>query len=269
MKKWLNNPIFTFILGVVLTIGITSVFALSFLAGDVDFTPVDSTWKKEDDSSIDNVSDALNSLYKINNGYTDEELKRILNASDKKVDVKDVLTTSFMSKIAENKAAAKLVMDSTFFRNGVSVSLLNALNVALVSPIPTNNTNVLASTIYSNDWTGYMAFRESGNSWCNVSGKTTNQFIGYNFNKKVNVRTVKFLNGGPQAYQAKTVRLQASNDNSTWVDASSNYTLANTNTTVFIHNTLLDESYQYWRVFIVNIYSSNYVEIGGLQFYGV
>ncbi|MBR1416334.1 MAG: hypothetical protein IJ572_00760 [Bacilli bacterium] len=268
MKKIFNNSVFTFILGVILTTTITSVLAFSIFSNDVGFTPTDNSWKKEDGSSIENVSDALDSLYKINNGYTDEELKKILDITGDKVDINDVLTTNFMSKISSNKAAAKKMMDSTYFRNKVNVTLLNALKTALV-PTLSNNTNVIYSTEYSSNWAGWKAFIEASESWCNVNGKTTNQYIGYKFNTNVNVRITKFLNGGPQSYQAKTVRLQASNDNSTWVDASDNYTLANTNSTVYLFNTKLDESYQYWRVFIVNIYSSSYVEIGGLQFYGV
>ena len=269
MKKILKNPIFTFILGVILTVGITSVFAFSFLAQDVGFTPTDTSWKNDDETNIENVSDALDSLYKINNGYTDKELKKILQSSNAKVDVSDVLTTYFMNKISSNKVAAKMIMDTSSFRNNVSVSLLNALDATLVKSFPSNNTNMIYSTEYSSNWAGYMAFRESGNSWCNTNGSVTNQYIGYNFNKDVDVRIVKFLNGGPEGYQAKTVRLQASSDKSSWVDASDNYTLANSNTTVFIYNTKLDEAYQYWRVFIVNAYTSSYIEIGGLQFYGV
>ena len=269
MKRFLKSRIFTFILGAVIFSCITLVSAYSLFANNVGFNPTDNTWKNDDDNDITNVQDALDDLYLRHNGYVESDLKNILKISSNKVSAADVLTTTFMNKISSNKAAAKMIMDTTPFRNSVSVSLLNALNVALVNPLPSNNTNVIASTTYSNDWTGYMAFRESGNSWCNVNGKVTNQYIGYNFNKNVDVRIVKFLNGGPQSYQAKTVRLQASADNNTWVDASDNYTLANSNTTVFIYNTKLDEAYKYWRVFIVNIYSSSYVEIGGLQFYGV
>lgn len=160
------------------------------------------------------------------------------------------------------------MLDSTSFRNNVSETLLNSLNVALV-PTVSNNTNVIYSSQYSSDWSAWRTFQVSSLSWCTVNGAVNNSYIGYNFNKNVNVRMIKFVNGGPQGYQAKTVKLQYSSDNKNWYDASDVITLANSNTTVFLSNTKVDESYQYWRLFNVNSYSSSYIEIGGLQFYGI
>ena len=269
MKKVLKNPILTFILGSLIfgCIGIVSAFSL--FAQDVGFTPHDTSWKKDDGSDITNVKEAIDELYINNTGYANQEVKRILQITDSKVDISDVLTTDFMNKISTNKASAKLMLDSSTFRSKVSVALLNALNVTLVSPLPTNNTNMISSSNYSNDWTAWKAFIESDKSWCTINGAVNNSYIGYNFNKKVNVRIIKFINGGPQAYQAKTVKLQCSNDNSNWIDASDPTTLANSNTTVFVFNTKADESYQYWRLFMINSYQSSYIEIGGLQFYGI
>ena len=57
MKKIFKNPFLTFILGVVLTIGITSVFAYSFLADNVEFHPSDTNWE------VNDVNQALNNLH--------------------------------------------------------------------------------------------------------------------------------------------------------------------------------------------------------------
>ena len=57
MKKILKSRLFFFILGILITIGIGTVFAYSYVAGDVGFTPTDTEWP------VDNTSDALNDLY--------------------------------------------------------------------------------------------------------------------------------------------------------------------------------------------------------------
>ena len=62
MKKFLRSRIFSFILGVVVTSGITTVLAFSFLASDVGYTPADSTWKKQAGGDITNVSEAIDEL---------------------------------------------------------------------------------------------------------------------------------------------------------------------------------------------------------------
>ena len=67
MKKLIKNPILTFILGVTLSIGITSVLAYAFSATDVGFNPTDNAWKQNDGSDITNVNEALDDLHlKIN-----------------------------------------------------------------------------------------------------------------------------------------------------------------------------------------------------------
>ena len=57
MKKLIKNPIFMFILGIILSSSI--VFAYSLIAPDVGFTPRDDTW------DVDNTKDALDDLYRI------------------------------------------------------------------------------------------------------------------------------------------------------------------------------------------------------------
>ena len=56
MKRIIKNPIFTFILGIILTSSIT-VVAYTTLAKDIEYTSKDTTWE------VDNVKDALDDLY--------------------------------------------------------------------------------------------------------------------------------------------------------------------------------------------------------------
>ena len=62
MKKVINkNTIFTFILGIIIS-GVT-VYAVTYNANQINFTPTNNNWKKQDGTNITNVQDALNSLY--------------------------------------------------------------------------------------------------------------------------------------------------------------------------------------------------------------
>ena len=71
MKKLLKNPIFTYILGFITAVGITSVLAYSILAPDVGFTPREESW------NVDNVKDALDDLKEIAHrfGYVKSGIK--------------------------------------------------------------------------------------------------------------------------------------------------------------------------------------------------
>ena len=59
MKKMLKNSLFTFILGVILSGGLATVFAYNFFANQIEFRPV---WSASDGSEITNVAEALNEL---------------------------------------------------------------------------------------------------------------------------------------------------------------------------------------------------------------
>ena len=57
MQKLIKSRLLYLVLGVVTTIGITSVFAYSIFAPDIGFTPRAESW------NVDNTSDAINDLY--------------------------------------------------------------------------------------------------------------------------------------------------------------------------------------------------------------
>ena len=78
------------------------------------------------------------------------------------------------------------------------------------------------------------------------------------------------MNGYPQTgYVPKDVKLQYSDNKSTWYDASFVYTFPNSPQDVVIVNTLTNDSHRYWRLFVINAHNTSYVEINNLKFYGV
>ena len=74
MKKIFKSRIFIFIIGVMLSTSLTSVLASSFLASNVGYTPLDSTWRNSDGSEILDVDNALNNLYESISELEYEEL---------------------------------------------------------------------------------------------------------------------------------------------------------------------------------------------------
>ena len=56
MKKLFKSRLFFFVLGVLITVCISTVFAYSYVASEVGFTPQDTNW------NVDNVDTALNRL---------------------------------------------------------------------------------------------------------------------------------------------------------------------------------------------------------------
>ena len=59
MQKLFKSKLFVFILGVSMSLGLTSVFAITYslFAQDVGFSPTDIKW------DVNNVDDAINNLY--------------------------------------------------------------------------------------------------------------------------------------------------------------------------------------------------------------
>lgn len=235
----------------------------SYISGNRDYENEINELRQE----IARLQDELNNKDEILKEYMDNIVIDLLRESKKKIDVKDVLTNSFLTKMATSKVTAKMMLDNNTFRSNLSSTFLSCLNVSLV-PTLSNNTNVLCNSIYSNDWTAYMGFTSS-KCWCNVRNQNSNIYLGYDFtNNPKNVRIVKMYNGGTQDYPAKQIKLQCSNDNTTWEDASDVYTLANSSKEVFLLNTKKDNSYRSWRLYMLSAYKE-YIEINNIAFYGV
>ena len=62
MKRIIKSRIFAFILGAII-FGSVGVYASSYIAKDISFTPKNTNWKKEDGTDITNVKDAIDDLY--------------------------------------------------------------------------------------------------------------------------------------------------------------------------------------------------------------
>lgn len=130
-----------------------------------------------------------------------------------------------------------------------------------------DNNNILSSSVDSAEYDAYMAFDKNyGSYWCTAGGKQDNAYIGYNFNKKTYIKNVDVCSTG---YRCKEVKLQCSNDNSTWIDASDVVTFENNNDIHTIESNIRDTAYQYWRVYVITGYEPEYTGIYECEFYGI
>ena len=73
MKKILKNPLIIILLGVIIFTSV-SVSAYSLFANRINYTPSDSSFKKQDGTNIENVSEAIDELYKIGSEVTPLDL---------------------------------------------------------------------------------------------------------------------------------------------------------------------------------------------------
>ena len=204
-----------------------------------------------------------------------EETRKIEGLLDKNninLSFGDLCTTDFLAKLSQSEELKKCFIDDIQFRNVIVTksnarTLLASTGTELV-PNLINNTNLFYSTQYDNS--SYAAFRAFSTSsyWCTEEGAINNSFIGYKFNKKMNVKIVRFFNCSDNNYMCKDVKVQCSNDNITWTDATDVITLENVSKDNYFTEFKVDEPYQYWRVFILNGYQSSYCGCESMQFYG-
>lgn len=173
----------------------------------------------------------------------------------------DIISYNLYEKISKlNENLRKQIMSTNIvekFKNK-NIGLINKLN---------DNENVISSSIYSSQYDAYNAFDKNNSSyWCTANGQQNNAYLGYNFNNKVYIKNVDVYS---KDYRCKEVKLQCSNDNNTWIDASDVVTFENNNDIHTIESNIQDTAYQYWRVYVITGYDSAYTGIYECEFYGI
>lgn len=103
MKKFIRNNIFGFILGGLIFGGI-GIYAVSYYAKDVTYTPGDKTWE------VSNVEEALNSLYE--NKSSSSNLNYITEATTLDYNTSAISTT--ITTTQEIKRGLLVVGSSTY-----------------------------------------------------------------------------------------------------------------------------------------------------------
>lgn len=155
----------------------------------------------------------------------------------------------------------------------VSIGDLQFYGTQLVGLVPTMTSNTtpsgeaFASSVYNNSFGAYKAFDGSTSDGKWVSSGTTNQYVGYKFVNKTNVKFVSVTNETVVPNQGvQTFKVQYSDDNSAWHDATEVLTATKSATRIF--NVPDVGEHLYWRVYcLTNYTATSGVSILELQFY--
>ena len=205
MKKILKSRFFFFILGA-LVMGISAVFAYSYMASDIGFTPDDNNW------DVENVDEALESLYSdgaialkkicvyVNNTYSYDTSSKTSPGNKYLCNVSDNESYYFYILKEENNSV-KMIMDRNYnnivldwqgaynyFSSSSGIALKNAWTNVLNIEIPSSKdiiplTNVSwQPVLYGTNWTcmGTGAKDLGQYPWC--SNVAANQRMAWLFN---------------------------------------------------------------------------------------
>ena len=167
-------------------------------------------------------------------------------------------------------ACDALLADSTWASAIVGSSYADYVIEPLV-PTMTSNTTPKGECFASSELSSYYAyFAFDGKTDANhkyVANSNANQFVGYHFIVPTKVFKVYVLNESEvQKQGVKNCKVQYSDDNDTWRDASSILTVPkNGNLTIEIQES---EWHEYWRLYCIDNYGETYLTVQELQFYG-
>jgi hypothetical protein len=146
----------------------------------------------------------------------------------------------------------------------------SVLNVKV--PTMTSNTTpkgeAYASQEYDSNYLAYKVFdNNNSTSWYANANASTNQYVGYDFENAVLVEKVLVRpNVASNQSRLKNIKIEYSDDKSTW-SGSNAYVIPNADQdNIYV---LSDTgSHRYWRMFVVDNYTSYNIGCATLQFYG-
>lgn len=199
---------------------------------------------------------SINNIYNLDN----EIIYGLINGNTT-LKTDDIITNQMLSKLTEldNEKKEKII------ELGI-IDKFKEKKIGLIENL-TNNENIITSSIYSTGYDAYMAFdNNNGSYWCTATSQQNDAYIGYNFNNKVYIDSAEIYS---DAYRCKEVKLQCSNDGETWIDASEVMTFENDSEIHTIESNIKDTPYQYWRIYVIKGYNSQYTGIYECNFYGV
>ena len=259
MKK---RDVFSFILGAIFFGGIATVFAFSYFAPDVGFTPKDDTWE------VDNVKDALDDLY----DYMDRRMTkdaRLYSANyDYKVSLEDLFSSlKFCSNRTKlNEALTNLNYTSIFLSSSSARAALDSCSPT----VSTDTSKAFASSAYSGFPASYAFDSDSSSYWGVAANQSyKNQYIGYDFTTPVWV--YKMIINMSDGKQNTDYVLEASNEK------TANYTIIKSglhqgggSKTIIPDN--YNQKYRYYRVRMLSSVAqsgSGNTIVSNLRFYGM
>ena len=159
--------------------------------------------------------------------------------------------------------------DGKYFTQYIQLQFYGRQLEALVPPMTSNTApvgEVSASDVYDSTSDAYMAFNKSVDDyWGTNTTSSSNQWIQYKFEQKVCAKCVEILPIVNPQIRVKNFIVQASNDGESFIDLYEGVYLSGDSQIFSFEN---DESYEYYRLKVVDTYGGFCVCITELQFYG-
>ena len=144
----------------------------------------------------------------------------------------------------------------------------------ILTPVMTANNapsgEAIASSEYSTSYKAYYAFTQattSGNGWRATDNTVAGAWIGYHFETPVCVKRVVTYNASVSA--PKRFKIQASNDGITWDDLAEGSNPSNSTSAKLTFSFANNLYYSYYRLYILEGYSTSSVGIRSVNFYKV
>lgn len=178
-------------------------------------------------------------------------------------------SSSYMASIFNSSAALNAI-----FAASPAKATFKASTALTAAAIPTMTTNsapsgtASASSIASGSNDAYKAFDKTATHWLTVSGSPSNQWVKYDFGAAVFIHSLAIDNTQSAANRSsKDIRLEYSDDNTTWATAVTT-TLPN-NTASNNYDVKVTGKHRYWRVYVINNYGdSSYSGLAEVQMTG-
>ena len=153
---------------------------------------------------------------------------------------------------------ASAITNSTYFESVLNVKV----------PVMTSDTTPSGEASASSTYSGapaYRAFDGTSNDWATAQNQTTNQWIKYAFTEPVCIKAVTLTTHNGRMNHFK---IQGSSDNFV-SDINDLYEGTAPSTTSDMAFTISNnDSYRYYRCFIIDVHSDAYAGLNELQFYG-
>lgn len=165
--------------------------------------------------------------------------------------------------LLSNATWAAAIGNSEYFEEVLNVSV----------PKMTSNTAPSGECIYSGEtnegyaWHAFNESQEAENCWYH---NVVPSYVGYKFVNSIRVKkfTIQQEHSTPAYF--KTYTLQASNDNSTWIDIETFTETSITPGEQYIHEVNNENYYTYYRIYFIEAAPSEHagISVQTLQFYG-
>lgn len=169
-------------------------------------------------------------------------------------------STYCANKLLSNSTWCTAICNSTYFEKVLTTKV----------PTMTSNTTPSGEAIGSNEGSNtkfYMAFDGSDSPAWQSSGTFPGQWCGFDFKKQVLVKKAKYY-GYNYGTNEHVIKIQGSNNKSSWTDLSGNLNVNNNYPTESIPLTLSNSTFRYFRFLAVNPQSGSSFGIYTGQFWG-